>query len=74
MLKKIVMMSGITNIVNLAILPKMLIRQLETDVVIYRRDLREILKKMNFSLPEKTLKAYREEIETDQTMDWIKLL
>lgn len=56
------MMNGINNIVNLSILPELLIAQLHNDNVIYRKDLREILKKLNYSLAKKTLSAYHKEI------------
>ena len=42
-------MPGITNIINMTDLTKILINQLDSENVPYRRELREILTKINYS-------------------------
>lgn len=70
MLKKIVMSPGVNNIVNLSVLPQILVPQLRTSNVPYRRELRLILNKLNFETYKQTLQAYEDEL-ADTTTNWM---
>lgn len=59
LLKLIIARPGIINIINVFDITTILIDQLDTENVMYRRELRELLKKFNFLITEIIIKKYQ---------------
>lgn len=72
-LKKLVEQPGASNMINLSILPSLLVPQLNTENVRYRKDLREILKILHYLIPTICLKSYEEEMHHLGKMPWIQI-
>lgn len=73
LLKKIMGRPGKNNVINLAILPEVLLPQLSSQQVPYRREVREVMKTLNLDIPRHTLAKYEQELEEAASMGWLQL-
>lgn len=71
-LKKILATTGKSNVINLLTLPGILIPQLDSEQVLYRREVRDIMKVLNFDIPKPVLKKYEEELQENKNMGWVQ--